>query len=85
MGVPFRPHAQAEAQLTLRDGQTVAMRHSVQYTLMGSPEGHIVLSPDPLYAFNNRTELLADPERLISGVKLALDESAEALARQIAP
>ena len=85
MGVPFRPHAQAEAQLTLRDGQTVAMRHSVQYAPMGSPEGHIVLSPDPLYAFNNRTELLADPERLISGVKLALDESAEALARQIAP
>jgi hypothetical protein len=83
-GTPFRPHASAEAQLVTANENNVLMRNSVIYGGLGTPQGHIILSPSAEYVYNNREELLAEPERLVAAVQTAISETATTIARLLA-
>jgi len=83
-GTPFRPHAAVEAQLVNGDSETVLMRNSVMYGMIGTPQGHILLSPDAKYAYSNREELLEDPDRLLASIQDAISETAVTVARLLA-
>lgn len=82
-GTPFRPHAQAEAQLIYGDQREIAMRNSVIFTPFGEPAGRILLSPPLDETYRNREEILEDPVRLVESIQLAIRESAAALAAQL--
>jgi hypothetical protein len=84
-GTPFRPHASVEAQLVNPDTDAVLKRNAVIYASVGQPQGQIVLSPNPRHVYNNREELLEDPDRLVDAVRAAISETAVTVARLLAP
>ena len=78
-GQPFRPTVYANVRLvSSKDPTRTLMENYIVYNGMAPREGVITLSPNPEYAFNNRSELLADPHRLAAGIEDALYQVADA-------
>lgn len=78
-GQPFRPTVAANVRLvSAKDPTKTLMENYIVYNGMAPREGIITLSPNPQYAFNNRAELLADPNRLAAGLEDALYQVADA-------
>lgn len=79
---PFRPTAAARVRLvSAADPSVVLMENIIVYNTMYPQEGVIVLTPNPAYAFANREEMLADPDRLAAGIEDALVQVADTAAR----
>lgn len=81
-GQPFRPYVMATVKLvSAADRTTVLGENRIIYNPFGTPKGVITITPTPEYAFRNREELLADPERLAAGITDALHQVADTSAR----
>lgn len=79
---PFRPHASAMVRLvSAADPDRVLMDNRIVYNGMDVADGVIALSPDPSFEFQNREQLLAEPERTAAGIEHALSEIADTAAR----
>jgi hypothetical protein len=79
---PFRPMLVAKVRLvSAKDPSKTLMENTITYNAMYPINGAITLSPNPDFAFKNRTELLADPKRLEQGIDDALYQTADTVAR----
>lgn len=80
-GQPFRPTVYAKVRLVRATDGEKLMENIILLNPVFPAEGVITLSPNPEFAFNNRTELLADPARLSAGIADALNRVADAAAQ----
>ena len=81
-GQPFRPHASAVVKLiSVADPTVVLAENVVAYNPMGAPQGIVTITPTGAYVFQNRGELLADPQRLADGITDALNQIADTAAQ----
>lgn len=79
---PFRPSVEARVRLIdAQDPTRVLMENIIVYNTMYPQAGVIVLTPNPAYAFQNREEMLADPQRLAAGIEDAFNQVADTAAR----
>lgn len=79
---PFRPHVTARVRLvSATDPSIILMDNVVVYNGIHNEPAYIVLTPNPDYAFKDRAELLADPQRLAAGIEDALNQVGETIAR----
>jgi len=79
---PFRPTLVAKVRLvSAQDPSKTLMENTITYNAMYPTKGAITLSPNPDFAFKNRTELLADPKRLEGGLDDALDQTVKTVAQ----
>ena len=76
---PFRPSASVKVRLvSAADPTKILMDNWIVYNVVaGSATGAITLAPNPQYEFQNREQLLADPERMAAGIEDALNQVAE--------
>lgn len=80
-GTMWRPTVAADVRLVdAIDGSTL-LENKVLYNGVGAQEGVITISPNPDYAYGNRDEMVADPERLAEGIDVALKEVAATIVR----
>lgn len=82
-GQPWRPTADAMVRLVSRSDQRVLLENRIAYNTMYAPGGVITLTPNPEYAFQNREEMVSNPERLADGLRDALQQVAETAAKLI--
>ncbi|MGQ3040497.1 MAG: hypothetical protein ACT6TH_06870 [Brevundimonas sp.] len=76
-GQPFRPAVGAKVKLVkVSDGSTL-MENQIVYNPLNEMQGIITIAPNPEYAFENRSALLADPARLAAGIEDALNQVAD--------
>lgn len=80
-GQPFRPYVQAQVKLVRVSDGAKLMENTIVSNPLYAAEGVVTLTPNPEYAFNNRSELLADPNRLAAGIEDALFNVADTAAR----
>jgi hypothetical protein len=80
-GQPFRPYVLAKVKLVRVSDGAKLMENIIVSNPLGAEEGVVTLPPNPEYAFNNRSELLADPNRLAAGIEDALFNVANTAAR----
>jgi hypothetical protein len=79
---PFRPSVEARVRLvSASDPTQILMENIIVYNTMYPQQGVIVLTPNPAYAFQNREEMLADPQRLAAGIEDAFNQVASTAAR----
>jgi hypothetical protein len=81
-GKPFRPSAYANVRLvSAKDPTKTLMQNRIVYNPLAPEKGVITLTPNPDYAFKNRSDLLADPKKLVAGLDDALEQVADAAAK----
>lgn len=81
-GQPFRPVVDCTVRLVnAKDHSKILMENIIVYNGMAPRPGVITLTPNPEYAFNNRGEMLADPQRLAAGLDDALVQVADTAAQ----
>lgn len=80
-GQPFRPYVQAQVKLVRVSDGAKLMENIIVSNPLSAVEGVVTLTPNPEYAFNNRSDLLADPNRLAAGIEDALFNVADTAAR----
>lgn len=80
VGQPFRPYVQAKIKLVRASDGEKLMENIIVSNPVGEVQGVVTLPPNPEYAFNNRSELLADPNRLAAGIEDALNAVADTAA-----
>ena len=74
---PFRPAVAAKIKLVrVSDGSTL-MENQIIYNPLNMVQGVITIAPNPAYAFDNRSALLAEPERMAAGIEDALNQVAD--------
>ncbi len=76
---PFRPSASVKVRLvSAADPTKILMDNWIVYNVIaGSATGVITLAPNPEYEFQNREQLLADPQRMAAGIEDALNQVAD--------
>ena len=79
-GQPFRPYVEADVRLVKVTDKSELMKNRILYNPLNPQEGVITLTANPEYAFGNRSELLADPNRLAAGIEDALKQVADTAA-----
>lgn len=80
-GQPFRPTVGAKVKLVkVSDGSTL-MENQIVYNPLNTVQGIVTIAPNPDYAFQNRSDLLADPARLAAGIEDALNQVADTAAQ----
>jgi hypothetical protein len=79
---PFRPTLTAKVRLvSAKDTSKTLMENTIVYNGMTPTAGVITLTPNPAYAFKNRSELLADSKQLEAGIDDALNQTADTVAQ----
>lgn len=80
-GQPFRPMVAAKVRLVRASDSSTLMENQIVYNPLNTVAGIITLPPNPQFAFNNRSDLLADPTRLAAGIEDALNQVATTAAQ----
>lgn len=76
----WRPHMQTRVRLTrLSDGK-VQMQNMVSFTSAISTGSNLVIVAESDFAWSSFDGLIAEPDRAVAGITLALTRSAEAIA-----
>ncbi|MDB5459295.1 MAG: hypothetical protein JWO72_1036 [Caulobacteraceae bacterium] len=79
---PFRPTLTAKVRLvSAKDTSKTLMENTIAYNDIAPTRGVITLTPNPTYAFKNRTDMLSDPKRLEAGLEDALYQVADTVAQ----
>ena len=77
----WRPHVTADVRLVdAATGETL-LENRIVYNPINPQQGVITLSPDFEYAFQNREDMITQPERLAEGIDTALKDVVDAALR----
>lgn len=76
-GQPFRPAVGAKVKLVSVANGATLMENQIVYNPLNTVQGVVTIPPNPAYAFQNRSDLLADPARLAAGIEDALNQVAD--------
>lgn len=76
-GQPFRPTVGAKVKLVSVANGATLMENQIVYNPLNTVQGIVTIAPNPAYAFQNRSDLLADPARLAAGIEDALNQVAD--------
>ena len=79
-GQPWRPTAYALVRLVSVSDRRVLLENHIAYNTMQAPRGVITLTPNPDFAFENREEMVTNPERLAGGLRDAMQQIAATAA-----
>lgn len=79
-GQPWRPTAYAMVRLVSAADRRVLLENHISYNTMNAPRGVITLTPNPEFVFQNREEMVTDPERLANGLRDAMQQIAATAA-----
>jgi hypothetical protein len=80
---PYRPNVYMFARLIAADGGKVLFQDQVAYNALGDEGDAITVPGQPGYEFSSFDELVADRPHAVEGLKLALQSTGAALARQL--
>lgn len=78
----YRPSFHIAARLVRPAEETVAFVDRIHFNQFSEHSNAIVLDSEPEYAFHDFEELMADPERSIEGLRIAVAQVAKTLAKQ---
>ena len=79
-GDPWRPTADAMVRLVSVSDGRILMENRIAYNRMNPPRGVITLAPNPEYVFDNREQMVSNPEHLANGIRDALERVAATAA-----
>lgn len=82
-GEPYRPTVQLAVRLLSADGKTVLFTDQIRYHNVLADQQAIVLEPDPRYAYPKFEDLKGAGVDSIEGLRIAVEETARALAQQL--
>lgn len=82
-GQPYRPTMNMSVRLLTADGKTVLFSDMVLYHNVTNNKTAIILEPDPRYAYPDFDDLEAAGASTIEGLRLAVEETARAVANQL--
>lgn len=77
----WRPVVTADARMVdALNGKTI-MENRIVYNGVNTQAGVVTIAPNPAYTFQNREDMVANPERLAAGIDDALKQVAETAVR----
>ena len=77
----WRPTVLADVRLVDAGSGRTLMENRIAYNVIDSQAGVVTLSPNPQYAFQNREDMVSQPEKLAAGLDDALRQVAEAAVK----
>ncbi len=77
----WRPHVTADVRLVDASTGAVLMENRIVYNPINPQQGVVTLSPNFDFAFQNREDMITQPERLAEGIDVALREVVDASLR----
>lgn len=77
----WRPHVTADVKLVDAATGDTLLENRIVYNPINPQQGVITLSPNPQYAFQNREDMITQPERLGEGIDEALRDVVDAALR----
>jgi hypothetical protein len=77
---PYRPDISLKARLVEAKDSSVLMQEAVAYNPVSVTKDVITITPDAEYEFKDFDALVADPNKATTGLKMAMQHSAEMVA-----
>ncbi len=76
---PYRPYFTLRCRMVSAASGAVLMRDTIIYNPVSPTAGFVGLAPDPAYAFITSDDLMADPQKAVSGMRHSFERTADAL------
>ncbi|MXO95289.1 hypothetical protein GRI34_02500 [Erythrobacter aquimaris] len=77
----WRPTVAADVRMIDAGTGATLMENRIIYNPVDAQAGIVTIAPSPDYAFQNREDMISQPERLAEGIDVALKEVAETAVR----
>ncbi|MFL0356900.1 hypothetical protein ACI5KX_10525 [Erythrobacter sp. GH1-10] len=74
----WRPHVTADVRLVEVGTGNLLMENRIVFNSLGGQDGAITLTPDGEYGFEDREDMVENPERLAEGLDMALRSTVDA-------
>ena len=81
---PYRPAYALKARLVSAKNAALLMQDSIAYNPLRAAAAsteYVTIAPDPEYGFTNFDALLADPNKAVKGLRIATEQSAQAVGK----
>lgn len=77
LSTPYRPYVFVQCKLVRTSDNALLMQKSIYYNPLNSaPDQTVTIAPDPTYEFNDFDALMADPDRAVKGLDVAVTQVA---------